>query len=189
VRRILDEEQLREGVGRLAEEINAQYQGRPVTVVGVLTGSVLLLADLVRLLDMPLKIGLVQATSYRGATTPGELRLNLDMLPEIKGRHVLIIDDIFDTGHTLEALLRQFAALGPADVRSAVLLRKTGRVEVALQPDHVGFEIPNEFVVGYGLDYADLYRNLPYVAALDDEDLQAHEQASRSALAGDGQAS
>ena len=188
MRPILDEEQLREGVSRLAEEINAQYEGRPLTVVGVLTGSVLLLADLVRLLDMPLKIGLVQASSYRGATKPGELRLNLDMLSDIKGRHVLIIDDIFDTGHTLEALVRQFASLEPAGVRSAVLLRKAGRVEVAMQPDHVGFEIPNEFVVGYGLDYADLYRNLPYVAALDPEDLQAHDRGELSARVADGQA-
>ncbi|HVU90350.1 MAG TPA: hypoxanthine phosphoribosyltransferase [Pirellulales bacterium] len=183
MRQLLDEEQLREGVGRLAEEINGHYQGRPLTIIGVLTGSVVLLADLIRLLDMPLKVGLVQATSYRGATTPGELELNLDLLPDIAGRQVLIVDDIFDTGHTLAALVEKFMALGPAQLRSAVLLRKAGRVEVPLQPDHVGFEIPNEFVVGYGLDYADLYRNLPHVAALDPEDLSPQHGQKQSAAA------
>lgn len=180
LRQILSEQQLSEGVGRLADELNAYYEGRPLTIVGVLTGSVVLLADLIRLLEMPLRIGLVQATSYRGATTPGELQLNLDLLPEITGRNVLIVDDIFDTGHTLVALLEQFHALRPAHLRSAVLLRKAGRVEVATQPDHVAFEIPDEFVVGYGLDYADLYRNLPHVAALDPADLLAHHASADS---------
>ncbi len=181
MRQILDEDQLREGVGRLADEINGYYQGRPLTIIGVLTGSVVLLADLIRLLDMPLKVGLVQATSYRGATTPGALELNLDLLPDIANRHVLIVDDIFDTGHTLAALLAHFTALRPAQLRSAVLLRKAGRVEVPVQPDHVAFEIPNEFVVGYGLDYADLYRNLPHVAALEPADLALHDGAAPAA--------
>ena len=94
--------------------------------MGVLTGSVVLLADLIRLLEMPLKIGLVQATSYRGATTPGALELNLDLLPDIADRHVLIVDDIFDTGHTLAALLEHFTALRPATVCSAVLQLRQG---------------------------------------------------------------
>jgi hypoxanthine phosphoribosyltransferase len=186
LRQILDEQQLREGVSRLADEINAHYQGRPLTIIGVLTGSVVFLADLIRLLDMPLKVGLVQATSYRGSTTAGALELNLDLLPDIADRHVLIVDDIFDTGHTLAALIEKFTDLGPAQLRSAVLLRKAGRVEVPLQPDHVAFEIPNEFVVGYGLDYADLYRNLPHVAALDPADLAAHDEQKQSAAAGQG---
>ena len=156
----------------MAEEINGHYGTSPLTIIGVLTGSVVFLADLIRLLEMPLKVGLVQARSYQGATTtPGELRIHHDILPEVTGHDVLIVDDIFDTGHTLMALIDQFVALGPATVRSVVLLRKAGRVRVALQPDHVGFEIPNEFVVGYGLDYDDLYRNLPHVAALDPTDL------------------
>ncbi|HEY4309579.1 MAG TPA: hypoxanthine phosphoribosyltransferase [Pirellulales bacterium] len=180
LRPILDEEQLREGVSRLADEINAHYEGRPLTIVGVLTGSVVLLADLIRLLDMPLKIGFVQATSYRGGTKPGELKLDLALLPEIAEREVLIVDDIFDSGHTLTALVEQFTALGPAQLRSAVLLRKAGRIEVPMQPDHVAFEIPNEFVVGYGLDYADLYRNLPHVAALDPADMTPDDAAAQA---------
>jgi hypoxanthine phosphoribosyltransferase len=184
LRQILNEKQLREGVSRLAAEINAYYEGRPLTIVGVLTGSVILLADLIRLLDMPLRVGLVQATSYRGATTtPAELQLNLDIVPEIAGRNVLIVDDIFDTGHTLAAIVERLTALRPALLRSAVLLRKAGRVEVALQPDHVAFEIPNEFVVGYGLDYADMYRNLPHVAALDPGDMIVPESSAPAAQA------
>ncbi len=190
MRELLSEQQLREGVIRLADEINAYYDRRPLTIVGVLTGSVILLADLIRLLDMPLQIGLVQATSYRGATTtPGELRINLDLLPEVGGRNVLVVDDIFDTGHTLAALLEQFTALRPSLLRSAVLLRKAGRVEVPIQPDHVAFEIPNEFVVGYGLDYADQYRNLPHVAALEPADLVAGEGIVESGGASTGRAS
>jgi hypoxanthine phosphoribosyltransferase len=137
-----------------------------------MTGSVVLLADLIRLLDMPLRVGVVQARSYRGnATTPGQLSINSESLPDIAGRHVLVVDDIFDTGHTLFELLDQFDAMNPASLRSAVLLRKKGRQQVAMVPDHVAFEIPDEFVVGYGLDYRDEYRNLPHLAALESIDL------------------
>ena len=191
LKQLLSEQQLREGVRRLADEINVYYQRRPLVIVGVLTGSVVLLADLIRLLDMPLKVGLVQANSYRGAaTTPGPLSINLNLLPQIEGRNVLVVDDIFDTGHTLSGLIEQFTTHRPELLRSAVLLRKAGRVQVSLQPDHVGFEIPNEFVVGYGLDYGDLYRNLPYVAALEPGEMTAVPDASaRGANAAEGSAS
>ena len=172
VKQLLSAQQIREGVGRLADEIQAYYQGRPVTVVGVLTGSLVLLADLIRVLDMPLRVGVIQAHSYHGpVTTPGPLSINTDLLPDVTDCHVLLVDDIFDTGHTLHALTERFTALKPASLRSAVLLRKSGRGEVSLQPDFVGFEIPNEFVVGYGLDYHDQYRNLPHVAAIEPEDI------------------
>lgn len=172
MRILLTEQQLREGVERMAGQIKAHYQDRPLTIIGVMTGSVVLLADLIRLLDMPLRVGVVQARSYRGhATVPGQLSINSDSLPDIAGRHVLLVDDIFDTGHTLFELLDQLDALQPASLRSAVLLRKQGRQRVAMTPDHVGFEIPDEFVVGYGLDYRDEYRNLPYLAALESADL------------------
>jgi hypoxanthine phosphoribosyltransferase len=95
------------------------------------------------------------------------------LLPNLEGRDVLVIDDIFDTGHTLVEVLTQLLAQNPKSIRSAVLMRKIDRSEVAVQPDHVVFEIPDEFVVGYGLDYEDRYRNLPYVAALEPEDLAA----------------
>ena len=143
----------------------------PLTIVGVLTGSIVLLADMIRLLTMPLRVGVVQASSYRGATTRGSLVINADLMPDIAHHHVLVVDDILDTGHTLLELIALLENLGPRSVRTAVLLRKTGRQEVELEPDFVGFEIPNEFVVGYGLDYRDAYRNLPFVAALDPADL------------------
>ena len=169
---LLSEDELREGVQRLARQINAHYQRRPVTLLGVLTGSIVLVADLIRQLDMPLCVGVIQARSYRGhATEPGELTVNSDLVPDIRGRHVLLVDDIFDTGQTLAELIKQLHRWGPESLRSAVLLTKQGRQSVAMQPDYVAFEIPNEFVVGYGLDYQDAYRNLPYVAALESGEL------------------
>ncbi len=174
MKQLLGEEQIHGGVRRLAREIGEHYAGRPLTVVGVLTGSLVLLADLIRHLDLPLRVGVIQARSYRGArTSPGPLSIDDSMVPDIKGRDVLLVDDIFDTGHTLATLLGQMAVLGPRSVRSAVLLRKLGRQEVGLRPDHVAFEIPDVFVVGYGLDYQDAFRHLPYVAVLDADDLAA----------------
>lgn len=171
---VLSPEQLREGVERLAHEVAVYYDHKPVTLVGVLTGSVVLIADLMRTLDMPLRLGFVQAASYRGkGTTPGHLAIHADFLPDLRGQDVLVVDDIFDTGRTLSKLITDVKLFGAKSVRSLVLLRKHGRKEVGLEPDHVGFEIPNEFVVGYGLDYADEYRNLPYVAALEPQELSA----------------
>ncbi len=166
---LLTAEQIDEGVSRLAAEIRQFYAGESLTILGVLNGSVVLLADLIRRLDLPLRVGVVQASSYRGTThEPGPLRIDTSMVPDIRDRHVLLIDDIFDTGHTLSALIEQLRAAEPKSIRTVVLLRKHGRKAVPLEPDHVGFEIPNEFVVGYGLDYQDSYRNLPYVAVLEE---------------------
>ena len=97
--------------------------------------------------------------------------LNSDLMPDIAGRHVLVVDDIYDTGHTLVETIALLDEMGPTSIRSAVLLRKNGRQQVTYKPDYVAFEIPNEFVVGYGLDYGDAYRNLPYVATLEPADL------------------
>lgn len=167
---LLTEEQLRAGVARLADQIGGAGPGRPLTIIGVLTGSIVLLADLIRVLEMPLRVGVVQASSYRG-TQRGQLTINADLMPDVARRDVLLVDDIFDTGHTLVEVVALVQKLGPSRIRSAVLLRKRGRQQVAWQPDFVGFEIPDEFVVGYGLDYHDAYRNLPYVAALEPGDL------------------
>lgn len=173
---LLSADRLQEGVDRLAGEIRENYAGEPLTIIGVLTGSLVLLADLIRRLDMPLRLGLVQASSYRGrATSPGSLVIRSDMLPNVEGRHLLVVDDIFDTGRTLLEVVAQLDELQPASIRTAVLLRKRGRTEVAIEPHFVAFEIPDQFVVGYGLDYNDLYRNLPYVAALEPGDLGGEE--------------
>jgi len=175
VKILLSEDQIREGVTRLAGRIMEDYANRPLTIIGVLTGSVVLLSDLIRRIELPLRVGVVQASSYRGATTTrGPLIINSDLMPDIAGRDVLLIDDIYDTGHTLVETVSLLDDMSPRSIRSAVLLRKNGRQEVSLTPDYVAFEIPNEFVVGYGLDYEDAYRNLPYVAALEPEDLSGN---------------
>ena len=169
---LLSETEIRAGVERLASAIAADYAERPLTIIGVLTGSLVLLADVMRKIDLPLRVGVIQARSYRGAATrPGELTLDISLLPDIRGRDVLLVDDIFDTGRTLAALVEQLRLLEPRSVKSAVLLRKLGRQEVDLVPDYVAFEIPDVFVVGYGLDYQDAYRHLPFVAELEASDL------------------
>ena len=174
MRTLLTESQLTEGVAKMATAINTEYADRPLTIIGILTGSVVLMADLIRQLEMPLRVGVVMASSYRGATTTrGELVINSDLMPDIAGRNVLMVDDIFDTGNTLKQLTERMHELSPLSVKTAVLLRKHGRQEVALEPDFVGFDIPDEFVVGYGLDYQDAYRNLPYVAALESAEIES----------------
>jgi hypoxanthine phosphoribosyltransferase len=173
---LLSKEDLHSGVTRLADEIAECYRGRQLTIIGVLTGSVVLLADLIRMIDVPVRVGVLQASSYRGATTTrGELMINADMMLDVRGCDVLLVDDIFDTGHTLERVTQKMQDFGPASVRSAVLLRKKTRQEVNYNPDFVAFDIPDEFVVGYGLDYENMYRNLPYLAALEPADLANHK--------------
>lgn len=169
---LLDEQALSQGVDRLADEINEAYGENPLTIVGVLTGSVILMADLIRKLQMPLRVGVVQTSSYEG-TDRGALTINSDMMLDISGRDVLLIDDIFDTGNTLEEVTQLMKGMGPTSLKSAVLLLKTGRQEVDWKPEFVAFDIPDEFVVGYGLDYNDEYRNLPYLACLEESDIQA----------------
>lgn len=170
---LISEQQVQERVAQMAREINAQYAGQPLTIIGVMTGSIVVLSDLIRQLNMPLRVGVVQASSYRGETERGELVINASLMPDIRHRDVLLVDDIFDTGHTLNEVIARMRELSPTSIRSAVLLRKQGRQEVGIQPDHVCFDIPDEFVVGYGLDYQDEYRNLPFVAALEPHDIHS----------------
>ncbi len=140
---LLTKDQLDEGVSRLAWETQQLYKGKSLTILGVLTGSIMLVADLVRRVNLPIKIGFVTASSYRGtATSPGQLVIKMDNMPDIKGNHVLVVDDIFDTGHTMSGLLKELQKHEPESLRTMVLLRKHGRKEVAMEPDHVGFEIP-----------------------------------------------
>jgi hypoxanthine phosphoribosyltransferase len=172
VKKILDSDQIREGVRQLAEQVKAIYAGRPITIVAILTGSLVLLADLIRHLEMPLRVALIQASRLRTPDEPRQALVISDtLLPNLKDRDVLVIDDIFDTGHTLVEVIAQLLQHEPASIRSAVLMSKTGRSEVPIAPDMVMFEIPDEFVVGYGLDYEDRFRNLPFVAALEPDDL------------------
>lgn len=170
MRTLLDEAQLNSGVEKLANSINESYGDNPLTIVGVLTGSVVLMADLIRKLKMPLRVGVVQTSSYQG-TERGALTINSDMMLDITGRDVLLIDDIFDTGHTLQEVRDLMQKLDPTSLKSAVLLCKTGQQQVDWMPEFVAFDIPDEFVVGYGLDYNDEYRNLPFLAVLEPADL------------------
>jgi len=173
VKILLSESELQTGVEKLAQQIADTYRENPLTIVGVMTGSVVLLADTIRKLSMPLRVGVVQAASYEGDRR-GDLKINAELMPDISERAVLLIDDIFDTGHTLEKVVALMKSYSPSSVRSAVLLKKTGRQEVQYTPDFVAFDIPDEFVVGYGLDFNDEYRNLPYLAALEESDLAKH---------------
>jgi hypoxanthine phosphoribosyltransferase len=164
---LIPAQRIQERVVELARQIAADYRDRPLTIVGVLTGSLMFLADLVRHLDLQLRIAFIQASSYRGAVTaPGQLQVQPELLPDLRGRHVLLLDDILDTGRTLRHLTEHLHGLGVASLRVAVLLRKQGRQQVPLEMDYCGFDIPDKFVVGYGLDYDDEYRHLPYVAVL-----------------------
>lgn len=172
---LLSAADLAAGIDRLSAAVRESVEGRPLTIVGVLTGSIVVVSDLIRRLEGPIRLGMVWASSYRGtATRPGRLEMRLDQLPDLSGQDVLVVDDIFDSGRTLEALLAELRGRGAARVRSLVLLRKQGRSEVTITPDFVGFEIPDLFVVGYGLDFDGGFRHLPYVAALDPEDLAHH---------------
>ncbi|QEH32007.1 Hypoxanthine phosphoribosyltransferase [Aquisphaera giovannonii] len=174
VKVLISEDEIRERVHALGKQIEADYQGRPLTILAVLTGSLIVLADLVRRIGVPHRIALIQASSYPGATTTATtLVINETFAPDVSGRDVLLLDDILDTGHTLSALVRHVADRGAKSVRTAVLLRKVGRQEVPLEPDYCGFTIPNAFVVGYGLDYDDDYRHLPFVGVLDQQDQEA----------------
>jgi hypoxanthine phosphoribosyltransferase len=165
---LLTESQIQDRVKELGRRIEADYQGKPLTIVAVLTGSLILLADLIRQIQLPLRVALLQASSYKGATTTGGLLVvNEAFAPDVAGRDVLLLDDILDTGHTLSALVGRMSDRGALSVRTAVLLRKVGRQVVRLEPDYCGFTIPDAFVVGYGLDFDDDFRHLPYVAVLD----------------------
>jgi hypoxanthine phosphoribosyltransferase len=167
VETLISESEIQERVGILGRQIEADYRDKPLTIVAVLTGSLIILSDLIRRIGIPHRIALVQASSYRGATTTATtLVINESFAPDVVGRDVLLLDDILDTGQTLSALVRHLSDRGAHSVRTAVLLRKIGRQEVPLEPDYCGFTIPNEFVVGYGLDFNDDYRHLPFVGVL-----------------------
>lgn len=169
---LIDAAEIRQRVHNLGRQISEDYRHKPLTVVSVLTGSLVFVADLVREISTPHRIGVAHASSYRGKTTvPGELKISLSLVPDIRGRDVLIVDDIFDTGQTLKRVVEAFESYSPASIRTAALLLKEGRSTVDVVPDYFCFRIPNVFVVGYGLDYNDDYRHLPHIAEMEDADL------------------
>jgi hypoxanthine phosphoribosyltransferase len=180
MRILLNESELHDGVEKLASEIDMFYGDRPLTVIAIMTGSLVLFADLIRRLSMPQRVGVIRASSYRGGTTSGELKVDAEMMIDVKGRDVLLVDDIFDTGKTLDRISQMIGEFGAVSVRTAVLLHKQRDHVVTMRPDFVAFVIPDEFVVGYGLDYLDMYRNLPYLGVLEPAEIEATAAEAQS---------
>jgi len=170
---LVDEKALVARVAELAAQITADYEGRDPILLGVLTGSFVFMADLVRGLDMPLTVEFCTASSYGdGTESCGQVCVNADLKTSLGGRHVLVVEDIVDSGRTLAALMDEMRQRGVASVECCCLLSKPARRVVDVEAKYLGFEIPDEFVVGYGLDLAGKYRHLPHIAALKPEAYQ-----------------
>jgi hypoxanthine phosphoribosyltransferase len=164
---VLTEEQIQRRIAELAAQIAADYSEAPPMLVGVLKGAVMVMADLSRALPMSVEMDFMAVSSYgSGTTSSGVVRIMKDLDADITDRHVLIVEDILDSGLTLKWLLRNLASRGPATLEVCTLLRKPDAVKVDIHPKYVGFDIPNEFVVGYGLDYDGQFRNLRGVGTL-----------------------
>lgn len=165
---LISEEEIQTKVAELARRISADYRDvDDLILVGVLKGSFIFLADLARCLTIPRSVDFMALTTYGdGTTTDGAVRLLLDLRRNIAGKHVLIVEDIVDTGYTLAYLVRALAARGPASLKTCVLVHKPDRREVYAQIDYLGFEIPDEWVVGCGLDWAEKFRTLPYIGVV-----------------------
>jgi len=160
----------------LAGQVARDYGGKKPVLVGVLSGSVVFLADLIRQLEIPLTLDFVAARSYgEGTESSGGMELLAGPLEEVRGRHVILVEDIVDTGRTIQCLRRHLESLGAASVRVCALLDKRSRRQVDVQIEYCGFAVPDQFVVGYGLDFAGRYRNLPFVAALPASQLTSSE--------------
>jgi hypoxanthine phosphoribosyltransferase len=164
---LVPEDRLARRVKELAAEISRDYAGRELLLVGVLKGAVFFLSDLMRHLEVPVEVDFMAVASYGSATkSSGVVRILKDLDAVIEGRDVLIVEDIVDSGLTLQYLMRNLAGRDPRSLEVCALLVKPERAKVELPTRYVGFEIPNRFAIGYGLDYGERYRNLPYVAAL-----------------------
>ena len=164
---LISSEEIQAKLAEMGEQITADYAGRPILLVGVLKGAFVVMADLSRYIRLPLEFDFMAVSSYGAATkTSGVVRILKDLDHDLEDSHVLVVEDIVDSGLTLKYLLKNLAGRKPASLEVAALLRKEGIQQVELDIRYVGFDIPNEFVVGYGLDYDERYRNLPYIATL-----------------------
>jgi hypoxanthine phosphoribosyltransferase len=166
---LVTEKEIAKRVGELAQEIQGDFKGKDFVVVSLLNGTVMFLADLIRQLEMPLRLDFIGVSSYRAGTASGEMVFTKELRLDVRGRDVLLVDDILDTGRTLSRVLDVLRALKPRRVRTCVLLDKPARRVLKIRADYTGFRIPDEFVVGYGLDYAERFRNLPFVGVLKPE--------------------
>ena len=164
---LIEEDELQRRIAELGDEISADYHGRELLLVGVLKGAVFFMADLMRELDVPCEIDFMAISSYGASTdSSGVVRILKDLDINIEGRHVLVVEDIIDSGLTLSYLMRMLESREPESLEICALLTKPERREIDVDVRYTGFEIPNRFVIGYGLDFAERYRNLPYVAVL-----------------------
>jgi hypoxanthine phosphoribosyltransferase len=163
---LLSEEQLRTRVAELGARITADYAGKPLKLVGVLKGSFMFMADLARAIDLPLKVDFIGTTSYQGTQSSGVVRITNDLSRPIDGEHILLVEDIVDTGLTMQYLLENLATRHPASIKVCALLEKPARAKVQIPIDYKGFSIPDEFVVGYGLDWDGRFRNLPFLGVV-----------------------
>jgi hypoxanthine phosphoribosyltransferase len=164
---LLDSQTIADRVAELGAQLSADFEGRDPVLVSVLKGALVFLADLMRAMDLPTSIDLMEVSSYgAGTETSGQVRIIKDLSKSIEGRHVIVVEDIIDTGLTLSWLVSNLASRGPASVEVCTLLRKPEAQRMTVDVKYVGYDIPNEFVIGYGLDYAERYRNLPFVGTL-----------------------
>ncbi len=164
---LISEEELQARIGELAAQIRADYEGRELLVIGVLKGAVFFIADLVRRLDIPCELDFMAVSSYGSSThSSGVVRILKDLDTSIVGRHVLVVEDVIDSGLTLSYLMKNLASRGPASLAICTLLSKPGTRRPHLDTRYVGFELPDVFVIGYGLDHDEHHRNLPYIASL-----------------------
>ena len=164
---LLTPEQIETRIAEIAAEINRDYAGESVLLVGTLKGAYILMADLSRKLTIPTQIDFMKVSSYGGSTTPSKIKYDHPATEPLGGRHIILIEDIVDTGHTLAFLREEIQSQNPASLKVCALLDKPSRREAELAPcEYIGFSIPDKFVVGYGLDYDQRYRNLPYIGVL-----------------------
>ena len=166
---LIGEQEIAVRVRELAADIERDFAGKDLLVVALLTGTVPFLADLVRHITLPMRLDFMGVSSYGSGTTPGELVFTKELRLEARDRDVLLVDDILDTGKTLRTVIDKLTALQPRSLKTCVLLEKISRRAEAITADYVGFEVPDEFVIGYGLDYAERYRNLPFIGILKPE--------------------
>ena len=168
---LISEEQIKARIRELGEELTAEYAGKNPVVVGVLKGVVVFYADMIRQLKCPCQLDFMWISSYAGTNSTGSMQVKKDISADIEGRHVLILEDIYDTGNSLNFTYQHLMSKHPASLKICTLLDKPERRNpaVKLQPDYTGFVIPNEFVVGFGMDFDEQYRNLPYIGVLKPE--------------------
>ncbi|MBQ7908803.1 MAG: hypoxanthine phosphoribosyltransferase [Elusimicrobiaceae bacterium] len=160
---LFSKEQLAERIAEMGREISADYRGKQPLFVGILRGCIMFYADLLREVSVDCTMDFMCLSSYSGTSSTGEVRTMLDLRESIKGRHVVIVEDIVDTGLTLDYLMKNLQSRGAASIEICCLLDKPANRKVEVHPKYIGFQIENEFVIGYGLDYDELYRNLPYI--------------------------